>query len=353
MRTFTCLCGNTLFFDNTACTRCARSAGWCEGCAAVVGVDPVAGSSPAQYTCPAGHVLSACANHVQFDVCNRFRVEGPGLCKACVLNRTVPDQQVPGNRAKWARLEAAKRRMLYDLTQVGCGLDRIRSLGAGRTALQFDFMADKVPGGNWRAMDDGEPVYTGHDGGVITINLKETDSVEREKARVNLGEPQRTLVGHFRHEIGHYLWDLLIQDEPAPFARFVEVFGDPFNPDYGDALERHYEQGPPADWRSHYVSAYATMHPWEDWAETWHAYLRLVGVLETMRTHGLGGVAEPLANLDASIHAFAGASIALNELSRDSGLVPLIAENLNDTVKVKLACVHELVRPKTDPAGIA
>lgn len=95
------------------------------------------------------------------------------------------------------------------------------------------------------------------------------------------------------------------------------------------------------------------MHPWEDWAETWHAYLRMVGMLETMRTHGLGGVAESLANLDASIHAYAGASVALNELSRSSGLVPLIAENLNDTVKVKLACVHELVQPKTDPAGIA
>jgi len=344
MQTYACLCGNALYFDNTRCTACGRAAGWCEGCEAVVGLDPVANSSPAMSRCGAGHLLSACNNHVQFDVCNCYRLEGPGLCRACALNRTIPDQTVAGNRERWARLESAKRRMLYDLSRVGCGMDRIEAVATDKTQLCFDFKADlSSPGGNWRPMNDGEPVYTGHDNGVITINLKETDSVEREKTRVNLGEPQRTLVGHFRHEIGHYVWDLLVRDREADFNAFVEVFGEPYTNDYQDALSRHYQQGPPPNWRGHFVSAYATMHPWEDWAETWHAYLRIAGTLETMHAHGLGGMAEPLSDLDEAIDLFAAASVAMNEMSRDSGLVPLISENLSEIVCEKLWCVHRLV----------
>lgn len=343
MRTYTCLCGNTLYFDNTACTACGRAAGWCEPCAAVCGLDPVEGSSPMQYVCSAGHVLSACDNHVRFDVCNRYRVQGPGLCETCVLNRTVPDQSVAGNRARWARLEAAKRRMVYDLDLIGCGLGRLLSSGSA-PPLQFDFMADNnMTGGHWRPMNDGEPVFTGHDNGVITLNLKETDSVEREKTRVNLGEPQRTLVGHFRHEIGHYVYDVLIRGNPDRMSRFIACFGDPDAVTYAQALERHYEQGPPADWQQHYVSSYATMHPWEDWAETWHAYLHIAGTLDTLHAHGLCQVPRAFEDFDRTLQTVVEITVALNEIAKDSGLVQLMPHNLSQPVVAKLRCLTELL----------
>jgi len=56
---------------------------------------------------------------------------------------------------------------------------------------------------------------------------------------------------------------------------------------YDEAVQRHYEQGPPQNGAESYISAYATMHPWEDWAETWAHYLHMVDTLETAKSHGL------------------------------------------------------------------
>ena len=76
----------------------------------------------------------------------------------------------------------------------------------------------------------------------------------------------RTVLGHFRHEVGHYYWDRLI--DKTPFLKECrELFGDD-RADYAEALKKHYAQGPPPDWMETHISAYATTHPWEDWAES-------------------------------------------------------------------------------------
>ena len=89
-----------------------------------------------------------------------------------------------------------------------------------------------------------------------------------------MGEPYRTLLGHFRHEVGHYYWDLLVRDG-GRLEACRAVFGDD-REDYGEALKRHYAEGAPADWQANFVSAYATTHAWEDFAETWAHYLHMV-----------------------------------------------------------------------------
>src|SRR5262249_7112200 len=140
--------------------------------------------------------------------------------------------------------------------------------------LAFEFLSDVKGEGS-----DGSSILTGHANGVITINVAEADDAERERQRLAMHEPYRTLLGHFRHEVGHYYWDRLIRDS-SHMARFRELCGDERD-DYGAALRKHYETGPPADWQTKFVSSYASSHPWEDWAETWAHYLHLADTLET------------------------------------------------------------------------
>ena len=339
MRIDPCTCGQTLFFDNTRCVHCGRDAGWCETHHRVVAVEP-----DGTGTC--GIALRPCSNRTRHNVCNRYldaatSADGD-LCLACGLNRTVPDLSIDGNRARWARLEAAKRRMCYDLRLIGEPVDEPADAGRHALPLHFEFKAD--PGaevGQWRPTDGGDPVYTGHADGVITINLKETDDVERERTRINLGEPQRTLVGHFRHEVGHYFWEVLIKNHPDNLAGFKALFGDHENPTYSEALDRHYKQGAPADWRQNFVSAYATMHPWEDWAETWSLYLDIVSTLDTLSAHGITD--DTASGFDAVLDAFARRSVVLNELTRNAGLVQLVPEVLTGPVRKKLHFVNNVV----------
>lgn len=142
--------------------------------------------------------------------------------------------------------------------------------------LEFRFLGD---------LDGGPGVLTGHDRGIITINIAEADDVEREQARVSMHEPYRTLLGHFRHEIGHYYWDLLIKNSPR-LEPFRNLFGDE-REDYNAALQTYYHQGPKRDWQLHYITAYSSSHPHEDWAETWAHYLHMTDTLETAIVCGL------------------------------------------------------------------
>ena len=181
---------------------------------------------------------------------------------------------MPGNIERWRALEAAKRRLVYALKRLGLPLGgQAGGCGAG---LAFDFLADAGP---------DQPVMTGHDDGLITINIAEANSAERERRRVELGEPYRTLLGHLRHEVGHYYWDVLVRDGGKIEASRA-VFGDE-SVDYQEALDRHYQTGAPAGWEENFVSAYATMHPWEDFAETWTHYLHMVDTLDTAASFGL------------------------------------------------------------------
>lgn len=342
MRTFGCICGNRLYFDNTQCLACGRKTGWCPHCNALRGLDP-AGNGLWHCTHAAcGSVLKACHNYAVEDVCNRMVSADSDevFCRACRHNRTVPDTSVPGNRDKWARLESAKRRLFYTLDLLGLPYGTERDGFA--PPLGFDFKADLIRSRSaWRTLGPVEQVYTGHAGGRITINLDEADDAEREKRRINMNEAHRTLVGHFRHEIAHYYWELLVagQCEDA----FRALFGDHEEPGYREALERHYDQGPPADWDRCYISAYASMHPWEDFAETFAVYLDMTAVLDTAGHWGMTDVTPPTEELDPMLTAYAQLGLALNEINREMGLLDVVPEVFIQPVKRKLAFIHALI----------
>lgn len=346
MRTFACVCGNRLYFDNTRCLSCERPVGWCPRCAAVRALAPAGGDRWRCTAADCGATLAPCHNNAVEGVCNRMvalaaEPDGPVFCNGCRFNRTVPDTSVPGNRDKWARIEAAKRRLLYTLDRIGLpygtadeGFD---------PPLCFDFKADVVRDKeHWHRLGPVEPVYTGHASGRITINLDEADDAEREKRRVDMNEAHRTLIGHFRHEIAHYYWDLLIRGRDE--AAFIEHFGDHRDPAYADALKAHYREGPPADWRRAYVSAYATMHPWEDFAETFALYLDMVAVLETAAHWELEPAFEPLEALDTMISRYQHLGLRLNEINREMGLLDLVPEVFVPPVIDKLRFIDELIR---------
>ncbi len=346
MRTFACVCGNRLYFDNTRCLACERHVGWCPRCAAVRALESAGGD---RWRCTAtdcGATLVPCHNNAVAGVCNRLVAIGsaPGgatLCNGCRFNRTVPDTSVVGNCEKWARIEAAKRRLLYTLDRIGLpygteeeGFD---------PPLGFDFKAELVRDKEqWHELGPVEPVYTGHASGRITINLDEADDAERERRRVEMNEAQRTLIGHFRHEIAHYFWDLLVRDRCED--RFVERFGDHRDPPYREAQKRYYANGAPADWRRAYVSAYASMHPWEDFAETFALFLNMVAVLETAGHWELHPPTSPHDDLAGIIRAYQGLGLALNEINREMGLLDLVPEVFVPPVIDKLHFVHALVR---------
>lgn len=258
------ICQNVLFYENSACLQCG----------AEIGFDP---ESRRMVTLGGNSNHQRCRNGAEHQVCNWVvpRSGDYSLCVSCQLNRVIPDLSLHDNVVAWARMEAAKRRVLYTLAAIGL---HPTSKAVAPDGLAFDFL---------RATP-GQPVLTGHDHGIIVINLDEADDAHRERMRTSLGEPYRTLVGHFRHEIGHYYWNLLIQargeDHPL-FQEWRALFGDE-RLDYCEALQRHYRQGAPPNWARTYISSYATTHPWEDWAETWAHYLHIIDGVETAGDFG-------------------------------------------------------------------
>ncbi len=344
MQTFSCRCGNPLFFENTYCLACKSEVGWCPACANIVALEPLANGG---YRCThpgCGEMLMKCHNYAVENVCNRMVVMAEGhadqLCDCCRCNNMIPDLDISGNRERWAALEAAKRRLFHtlDLLKLPYGVsgDNIR------VPLSFSFMADALPDqGLWRSTASQEKVYTGHANGHITINVKEADDVERERLRVDMNESHRTLIGHFRHEIGHYYWDLLVKGIDEDACR--HVFGDHNNPTYSDALELYYQRGTPTDWSTQFISAYASMHPWEDFAETFAYYLDMVAVLDTARHMGLSRT-EHNGTLDDMLRAFHQVGMAVNELNRDMGLLDLAPSVIAPAVRQKLTYLHQLIQ---------
>ena len=198
------------------------------------------------------------------------------LCFACRHNHTIPDLSVAQNLQRWQRMEAAKHHLFYSLLRLRLPLEN--RIDDPEHGLAFDFLADSPD-------PTGPKVMTGHDNGLITIALVEADDAERERRRTQMHEPYRSLLGHFRHEVGHYFWDVLIRDG-GRLEECRAVFGDD-SQDYDAALQAHYQNGAPADWQEHFVSQYASTHPWEDWAETWAHYLHIVDTLEMASAFGI------------------------------------------------------------------
>jgi hypothetical protein len=289
-------------------------------------------------------------NYHEHAVCNRFvdRPSPSDFCDYCRLNDTIPDLSVEGNREMWAGIEIGKRRLLYILDQLSIPYGTEEQ--GYDPPLSFDFKADVIPDGAvYRKMGKAERVFTGHASGKITINIKEADDVEREKLRVDLGEAQRTLIGHFRHEIGHYFWDLLVLGKHVD--AFRQLFGDHENPTYQKALKRHYKEGAPHDWPQNFISAYATMHPWEDWAECFAFYLDMASVLETAANMGLTSAVEGL-DFDIMLKRYTALGVVVNEINRTMGLTDLVPQVITPPVEAKLRKIHQVVRraPEADPA---
>ena len=208
-------------------------------------------------------------------------------------------------------------------------------------------------------------VMTGHDDGVVTIALAEADSAEIEKRRAELAEPYRSLLGHFRHEVGHHYWDILVRDG-GKLEQCRAMFGDDLQ-DYEAALKRHYEQGAPSDWPERFVSAYATCHPWEDFAETWAHYLHIVDTLETANAFGLRIAPsvdkegahfaklnfDPYAegSIERIVEAWAPFVVAMNSVNRAMGRPDLYPFVIAPAVVDKLRFIHDLVRAMDGARG--
>jgi hypothetical protein len=267
----------------------------------------------------------------------------------------IPDLSQPENLADWRRIELAKHRLFYTLLKLRLPLTT--KLEDPQQGLAFDFLAAPRPDSA-----PSEPVMTGHDRGLITINLAEADDSKREQMRREMGEPYRTLLGHFRHEIAHYYWDILVQNAPGIEA-FRQLFGDE-REDYGEALKRHYANGPPADWQERFVSAYASMHPWEDWAETWAHYFHMVDTLETASAFGMrvrprvtkgADLSAAIdfdphsAPLDRIVDAWLPLTFAVNSINRSMGLADLYPFVLTPPVIVKLSFIHDRIHAAGGP----
>ena len=208
---------------------------------------------------------------------------------------------------------------------------------------------------SWPIPPGAPSILTGHDNGVITINVAEADDAERERRRLQMHEPYRTLLGHFRHEVGHYYWDRLIKDSPRLEA-FRAVFGDE-RKDYAQALQEYYQQGPPANWQQQFISIYASSHPWEDWAETWANYLHMTDTLETAATCGLmlhpGRKDEPTlpappkagpnTSFERLLEGWFPLTYVLNNLNRGLGLPDGYPFVLSTPTLDKLRFVHDTV----------
>jgi hypothetical protein len=286
MKTFTCHCGNRLHFENTRCLACGRTLGFAPQRLRLLAFEPVAGGlwRSLDADAPSGD-YRMCNNYSEERVCNwMVPADDPDpFCFSCRLNQIIPNLNEPKNHLLWLRIERAKRRLLYSLYElklpvVGRDVDP-------EGGLSFAFLADHE-GGHEFSNDMGhqQQVMTGHDTGLITINIAEADTSVREEIREQMGESYRTLLGHFRHEVAHYYWDRLIPGSEWLDA-FRGLFGDE-QADYSQALDTYYAEGAPADWQHSFISAYATSHPWEDWAETWAHYLHMVDTLDTAHDFG-------------------------------------------------------------------
>lgn len=333
MRLFACpSCGLVVFFGNVRCERCG----------ATLGYEPTGNR---MLVTDEQSAWKYCANFAH-GVCNWLSPvdDARELCRACRHNLIIPALASAENLARWRKLEEAKHRLLYTVMRLDLPLfDRTeRADGLG-----FEFI-------------DTSDAMTGHRGGLVTIAVAEADDPERERRRAQFREPYRTLLGHFRHEIGHWYWDVLVRDAPAQRERFTQLFGDA-NLDYAAALARHHAGGPRADWQDEFVSAYASMHPWEDFAETFAHYFHMVDTLETGGSYRI--VLSPRldrddllsTSLDFDVYrkdldvnaleaAWVALSSALNSFNRSMGLADAYPFVLSPRVTEKLAFVHDLVR---------
>lgn len=346
MRVFSCgHCGRAVYFDNVVC----------ENCSTALGFDPEAMTMLSLYPNGGGRLASSggrtgtkvyCANYDNH-VCNWLVPEASQgeLCASCALNRTIPDLTVAGNAERWFEYEKAKRRLIYGLRRLGVPVENA-GIQDNAPPLAFDIVAN---------------AKTGHMSGLITLNLAEADPAIRERTREQMNEPYRTVLGHVRHEIGHYYWLALINNSRW-IERFRELFGDE-RADYGEALTAYHQNGPAADWSRNFISAYATAHPWEDWAESWAHYLHMVEALDTavdykvdprlpntrtkqswFSTSSTPSDPYKAANAKTLIDRWIPLALAMNSLNRGMGLSDFYPFVISPSAAAKLEFIHDVIR---------
>lgn len=358
MKLFKCqFCGNIVYFENRSCEVCGHRLAYRPAQNEMTALEPLGDNWWKPLNAPEQRRLM-CIN-AQYDACNWFVPDDTtdAFCLACRHNAVVPDISQPENLVEWRLLEMAKHRLFYSLLRLQLPLKTV--LDDPAHGLSFEFLADPP-------QSNAPKVLTGHDEGKITIALIEANDAEREKRRVAMGEPYRTLLGHFRHEVGHHYWDILVRDG-GRLDECRAVFGDDRD-DYGAALQRHYQNGAPADWQDHFVTQYATTHPWEDFAETWAHYLHIVDTLEMVAASGMsvkpkvdktGDFAARVTfdpyhadTIEQIVDGWLPYVFAMNNVSRAMGARDLYPFVLSPPVIAKLGFIHDLVhgaKQKAEP----
>ena len=377
MKTFQCTCPDQpiLFFESRQCLSCGKMVGIDDSFDLIEPYELDAttglfykGLEPEVY-------YKKCDNNEKFNTCNGMVnldtfVPEPNkdemLCFACSFNETIPDLSIPEHIPLWKKMETAKRRALYTLKALSVPLNNIKK--DPEKGLSFDFITDRNVNDHFISPIEGQDiVFTGHDNGHITINLAEADDVSRSQTKHDMGERYRTLLGHFRHELGHYYFDQLIVNSPEKYLLCKQYFGDD-ELDYQEALKLHYEQGAPKNWREMFISEYATMHPYEDWAETWAHYMHIIDTLETAQNFSITGAIasnkmepEDVGELNLPQDAFFFSwqtamddildtwmdfSVILNALNRSMGLPDAYPFVLTKAVRTKLNFIHHAIHNK-------
>ncbi|MDO9415779.1 zinc-binding metallopeptidase family protein [Pararhizobium sp.] len=353
MRLFQCdNCGQPVHFDNRACMNCGDRLGFIAETASIHALVPV-GNNLWEIRNKPGQQRYFCAN-ANLDICNWTQAPGnkDGYCEACHFNRTVPVTNTEEGISRWNKIGQAQRHLFYSLIRWNLPRpDRVKDPVNG---LVFDFLADETGA-------DGliVPAMTGHEDGLISLRAAEADDAVREYVRVSMREPYRTLLGHFRHEVGHFYWAQLVRDEKV-LAEARALFGDE-RADYAAALRKNYENGPPVNWQSQFISSYASSHPSEDFAECWAHYFHIVDTLETARSFGLS--IEPAAHhqLDAEVtfdpykapnaqrlaDAWIPLSVAINSIQRSMGQRDSYPFVLSPPVIKKLDFINRLILRKS------
>lgn len=351
MKLFQCTnCKNTVVFENNKCVNCGYLLGYSSYYNKIVALD----TNASKWQVPEleGKTYEYCENY-KHKVCN-WLVDvsrGRKFCLACSLNRTIPHILDDANLAKWKHIEIAKHRLVYQLLRFS--LPVVSKIEDDLKGFCFDFLArEDLP-------EESKDTKTGHANGVITLLISEADPVIREQVKQQMAERYRTLLGHFRHEVGHYFWDLLIRDNPDILEEFRIIFGDE-SQSYADALTNHYNNGPQANWQQNFISKYASSHPWEDWAETWSHYLHLTDVLETAYNFGLRSnpkiTAKQKIKMNASFDPYKETSFekimdtgipllfTLNSMNRSMGEDDPYPFIISEPVKNKLKFIHNLLK---------
>jgi hypothetical protein len=347
MKLYTCdNCQNLLYFENNICLNCKHTIGFDTSSLSLISLLPSSNNEFLAFL-DKKKKYRICKN-AEYGTCNWLVEAGnpSPWCTACAFNRVIPTLNSEENLKRWSNIEIAKHRLIYSLLRLRLPL--LVKKENEEEGLAFDFMADVSP---------EERVMTGHDKGTITLNIEEGDEAARTRHKLDLGEKYRTLLGHFRHEIGHYYWDVLIRDSSS-LKKYRELFGNE-QKDYGEALKAYYENGVPASWSENFISPYATAHPWEDWAETWAHYLHMMDTLETAYSFGirirsgeLGDdpaikasiVRDPydIPDFDRIMKLWLPLSFAVNSLNRSMGHADFYPFIISPGVSRKLEFIHEL-----------